>query len=314
MNLDVQLFILEKLDLLTLSSVAGTNQYFSFLVEDVFRRKNAKKLFKIVDPRLEDYEPLLETEDTIYMRQLDVILRILKQFGGLISHLEFDFSDGNRFLIDAESVNIICESINRHCSYTLKHFDISNYHANFFDKMIKPFAKVEILSIVGQFNNLSSNTLNFVQLFPALRQLKLGYIYVRDTSCINRKFPRLKQLHVEISQHTMSSKFDENDIFNLLKKNPQICNLKLGIIGNELLLQMSQSEFSPNEMDLNLNLDVKDDAILSFIKNNKQSKKIQFTRHLRPFSFNRVTDILNNQYADKWTINESLYSIELERV
>lgn len=240
LNIDVQLLILEEMDLLDLISVSETNPHFSSLAEDVFRRKNAKKLFKIIDPLFGSFQNLIETNKTIYIRQFSVILRLLKQFGHLISRLVIIYGTTSKLAMNVVSINTISEAINLHCSKTLTHFEVFNYHNSFFDSMMKPFEKIEFLLIRGLFNNLGSDTLTFAELFPAMRQLILEYVEVQDTSCIDQKFPHMEKFHIEISRYNNSNRFAENEVLKLLTKNPQIRSLKLSKSSRAFLITVNQ--------------------------------------------------------------------------
>lgn len=407
LNTDVHLLILEELNLLDLVSLAETNVYFSFVAADVFRRKKSIKPFKIIDPLLDEFDNYVETNELIYMRKFSLILRVLKQFGHLISHLLIVYSS-NELYLDVASTNIISKSINLHCSNTLTHFEIFSHHETFFDEMVKPFEKVEKLLIRGKYNKLGSNSLVFVELFPIIHQLNLEYIEVNDTSCIDQEFSHLEKLHIDISRNDNPSRFTENEVFNILKRNPQIRSLELDKSSRKFLMKVNQilprleslrllhyfpfsesverivfenvknfsiaesAESAPkniefpklmeyhtenlkpglynkwmelvenstylkklyvekvndarllnlttiglnlSEVYFNLKSDVNDQTIVRFIKNNEQLKTIHFTRDTYKINvFKTVAETLRQQYGDKWTIEEELFSMFLKRI
>lgn len=311
LDIDAQLFILEKLSILELISVAETNQHFSLLVEDVFRRKSAKKVFEILDPRYGNFDALLETKDKVYIRQLAIISLVLKQFGHLISHLVIVYSSSNKFYVHFNAINNLSELINQYCSDSLTNFEIVNYYETFFDKMVKPFKNVKQLSIRGKFNSLGSDTLSFAELFPSIKQLKIEYVDVQNTSCIDHKFPYLERLNVEINQ---KRRFVENDVSKLLNKNPQISYLELSKITETFLIELSGIDLSLTQVNFNLSFDVNDETIIRFIENNGRLQKIQLIRYEMPNTFSKLAEILKQQFTDKWTMKETRYSIILERI
>lgn len=119
--------------------------------------------------------------------------------------------------------------VNRYCSETLRQLSVDAFDENLFTGMTKPFEKVEILSVGGEFKTLSSSTLPFVELFPAIRDLHLQNIQIVDHHCIDQKFRHLKSLYVQLCYENETNWFcsKEKHIENLLRKNPQIQTLSL---------------------------------------------------------------------------------------
>lgn len=241
LNLDEQILIVEELDLLGLISIAGTNGHFSKLAADVYRRKHSKKVLKLIDPFIVGHDNILETKDTIYIRQIHTILRFFEYFGHVITNMVIGFSSSNIHPINENSINAIAESINFYCFESLIEFKVNNYHKTFFDQMKMPFRKIEILSIRGVFNSLSSKTLAFNELFPAVDHLTLTHVEVLDLNCIDFEFSSMKQLSVEICQHNNPHRFTEEHFSKLLKRNPQIQSLTLGSSSRSFLKNVSES-------------------------------------------------------------------------
>lgn len=360
---------------------------------------------------LDDFDKFSDENNIIKMRQFSIILRVLKQFGNLITHLSIFYSSSNKLSMGVPSINKISESINLHCSNTLEHFEIFSQHETFFDEMVTPFVKVKKLSIHGKFNNLRSDTLGLPELFPAVRLLRIEHIDIRDTSGIDHmadhEYPHMDQLQIEISRYSNPSRFTEENAFKLLKKNPQIRHLELdktsrtflltanevlplleslrlvhyfpfhgeskqtfifenvknfsiaescesapqyvefrnlieyhtenlfGLLYNkwvqlveksphlqklfvnnvndEYLLKITAIDLNLIEVNFGLETDVSDETIVNFIRKNERSKKIHFTRNEMQNTFKGVAVILHEQFADKWIIKETKFSLFLER-
>lgn len=94
LSLDIQYKILERLDLHDLITFSETNEYFSILAHDVFRRKYSKRLIGFLNPKRNITEaPYLEFDTAFYINDLDIALNLLKRFGHLISSIYFSATE-----------------------------------------------------------------------------------------------------------------------------------------------------------------------------------------------------------------------------
>lgn len=233
LDVDVQLVILEQLDFSDLISMADTNRQFYSLAENVYRRKHFKNWVNILDPVLTQRKKTRKYDDHLNIYNFDTALLFLKHFGHLISKLGITYTDFMRHT-DSTEIN---QAINLYCSKTLIHLQINilrsfkDDHDCFFKSMIKPFERLEVLSIGGRFKSLTSSNLSFAELFPTVRRLSLEYVMVLDKSSINCKLPNLEYLHMDISQHKLErppKRFLEDDVVQFLKHNSHIKSLTLG--------------------------------------------------------------------------------------
>lgn len=231
LDVDVQLLILEQLDLCDLILMADTNRQFYSLAVNVYIRKHFKNWVNILNPDSTKTKKISKYDDHMNIYNSDIALLFLKRFGHLISRL------GITYTADYMSRTEINRAINLYCSKTLIHLGIDmlrsfkDNHECFFKSMIKPFERLEVISINGRFKSLTSSNLSFAELFPAVRRLSLEYVLVLDKSSINCKMPNLEYLHMEISHYNLErppQRFLENDVVQFLKHNSHITSLTLG--------------------------------------------------------------------------------------
>lgn len=277
LNVYDQIHLLESLDLDNLTSFAETNLHFSLLAADVFRRKHSMKVVKIINPFMVGYGNIVDYGHTIYIQQFGTILRVLKYFGRSISHLVIEYNDENDLIMDNSSINVLSKFINTYCSSSLIHLQIRNYHATFFDEMTMPFKGVKHLSLHGRFKQLASSTLTFSKLFPALQNLSLKYMHIKNTNCIDQGFSSLTHLYVDIWHLHIPKHFNENDVERLLRKNQQIKSLKLSHSSRNFLKIVN--EILPNLESLELD-------IYNPRRSNNDDEPIVF-EHVKNFTISR---------------------------
>lgn len=239
LNIDVQYLIFEHLDLTDLISMAQTNEDFSALATDVFRRKFSKKLITIYNPNyLFPHVDFQHMGDTVLIQHFDTILMVLKQFGHTIQKLSVEYTNTNLKTIEIAKIS---EFINLYCSDTLIEFKVFSFHREIFEKMSKPFTNVEVVSIRGEFKStLDSGNLRIEELFPAMRDLSLLVVLVQNAYCIHRNFPNLERLDVHIWEHKNKRRFTFDDIEVLLKMNRQIRSLSLSYCTRPFLKTVNQ--------------------------------------------------------------------------
>lgn len=238
LDLDIQFYIWENLQLNDLISLAETNERFSMLAGDIFRRKHSKKTLEIDFMDFAE-ESIIVSDKIISMNDSEIILKLLKKFGHFMKKLAIKPSDVNQ--------TDIIQAINLFCADTLIEIDIHNFQSNFFEHMTKPFTQLKGLSLQGIFKRLMSPTLNLAELFPAMQNLTFEFVIVEDPNCssdIAKAFPNLQHLSVNAHQFSNPNHINEDDFTELIKKNPQIRTLTLQNCDRNLLKVVN--EIHPN--------------------------------------------------------------------
>lgn len=222
LNIDCQLLITDLLDVPSLISLAETNEHFFILVSDVVTRRYSKTVVQIISPFYNIEDHVHEKDDTLTIQHFETAIKFIKLFGHLISHIQIKYD--SIFRNSAKDLN---QMINNCCSKTLVQIDVHSVQDDFFQDMIKPFEKVQTLSIGGHFKNLGSDKVHFGDLFPSLRNLSLKDVQVSDTSIIERKFMHLEHLSMHIFKYDDHRRFTESDLRKIITNNPQIKSLIL---------------------------------------------------------------------------------------
>lgn len=260
LNADVQLLILENLNLSDLLSVAQTNRQMYSLAANVFQRKYSKKMVLAYDPHADQHN---HNNDT-YFRNFEMISKILKYFGALISHLKIVYKLDTEYTTNISTkINSIHNLINLHCSETLVHFQIDNFYEVSLDKMTKPFINVEKFTIRGRLTQMSSSSLAFDELFPALRELYLPFLRVENKKTLEINLPHLEHISIGTFAYSDPSRFTEASVQHILRKNPQIRSVELSssdqfflkIINENVpnLEMLELKHFSPSSVPIDVN-------------------------------------------------------------
>lgn len=134
-----------------------------------------------------------------------------------------------------------------HNSNSLKSLRLEMYEENAFDGIEKPFANVEHVCIVGEYERLGNDNLNFSAIFPKMRRLSIKDSKVTDRTSINLEFPHLEHLNVAFL-HPCG--FSEDDIKNIIEKNPQLRSLSLYYTTLDFLQFVSQHLHNLEYLDL----------------------------------------------------------------
>lgn len=260
LNADVQLLILENLNLSDLLSMAQTNRQMYSLAANVFQRKYSKKMVLAYDPHADEHNDINDT----YFQNFEMISKILKYFGTLISHLEIGYKWKAEYTMNiGTKINSIHNLINLHCSETLVHFQIDNFYEVSLDNMTKPFKNVEKFTIRGRLTEMSSSSLTFDKLFPALREMYLPFLRVENKNTLEINLPLLEHISIGTFAYSDPSRFTEASVEHILKKNPQIRSVELSCsdqyflkIINENVPNLEMLElkhFSPSSVPIDVN-------------------------------------------------------------
>lgn len=215
-----------------------------------------------------------------------MIMRFLKYFGNLITHLMVEYKENHA--MNPAAINMISKFINAHCSNSLKYFEINNHHKTFFNEMMKPFKSVENLFVQRRFENLASSTLTFSELIPAVRHLSVNNVQVANRSFIDQTFLNLMNLDFS------PVNFEESDVETFLQNNPQIqclkmkyCNRKhLKVVSKKLLIL---DHLEIESCDASVINDAEEQIVFKSVKN--------FTTRISK----NFTSILMTNLPDGWT-------------
>lgn len=235
-SMDVQFLMFENSSLSELCSLAETNQQYLELAQEIFARKHSKRMIAISEEKnivdicsIRNEEN--EIEDVLFVSDLDTIFKVLNYFGHLIKNL---MVTSNSAFSSAQMKNVT-NLINLRCADQLTQLQISSGHLAFFEKMTKPFKNVETLIIKGGFNSLASSTLKFDELFPAIRRLSIGYIYIGDQDSLVAHLSNLEYMYVEGRQLNVPQFLKAVNLKKLLRKNRQISKLELSQTEQDIL-------------------------------------------------------------------------------
>lgn len=183
LNADCQLQIFDQLDLPTLLSLAELNSEFSKLAAEIYRRKYRYKSVKIQENWFSDEMEIYEFEKTIQIENFDLVETMFKHFGEFILDVNINFGKIIKYKDIIRFVN--------HNSNSLKKLQLEMYGEKVFDGIEKPFANVEHVCIVGEYDRLGNDNLNFSAIFPKMRRLILKDSRVTNRTSIDLEFPHL---------------------------------------------------------------------------------------------------------------------------
>lgn len=261
LNTDCQLSVLDQLDLSTILTLSETSKHFSFLAAEILRQKFATKLVAISIPcfagALE--HNVVEMEDKIRMQNNRAISLMLEHYGHLIAKLSLD----HHYSPD-RGADLIYSQINVYCSETLRELHISSKAAeHFIDEFVKPFKKVEVLSLGGVFNKLGDKEYDFSEIFPSLRCLTLSMTYIDDaTSIVRNSFPHLEHLEFVVwKSRENPSALCETMIRQLLTNNPHIRSVNLHNVSPKLIKFLADEMQNLKSLEIVLKYGTQNDEI-----------------------------------------------------
>lgn len=237
---------MEEMDTITLFSLAVAYKNRLIPVQDAVRRKLSSKTLVFRSPynsnnRLYSESNVDEFDDRIEIRNEKMILDILREFSPLISKLHILHERE----IYPDITRNIFRMINAHCAESLHEIQIYETYDIFWE-FKKPFLNVERVSIGGKFHQLTSSILRFVDIFPAMRELILNTIEVKNSEWLNCNYPMMEKLTVKLYDNRGYwgnwRPFNETCLKQLIRSNTQIHHLRvenstpqlLKFIGDEL--------------------------------------------------------------------------------
>lgn len=190
-------------------NVAEINEEFAQIAAGVFKRKFANKLFVLREVSFETH--LHEKNDVIFIEKFNMTLEVFKLFGPFISKLKIKYERDQGHLMKQ-----ILKVINPDA---IKMLHLENYDRFILNDITKPFPNAEHVAFIGEYNKLGSDALNLNEMFPKMRHLSLGYLYVSHRNSIFQHFEHLESLHTAF---TNRDGYTEKHIEKLIEINPQI--------------------------------------------------------------------------------------------
>lgn len=235
--------IFENLDLPDLIYKAEVSKKLSHVFADVFRRKYLKnRTLRLNNPFLScgvdypmDKYSIYINDDEFSITDYAPALKVLKHFGHVIKKLAFQCNTllESRFPAMIE----IIQHVNTYCSDSLIELKILTHVDIFFPTIFKPFPSVESVSIRGDCKSYDSPTLRMEQIFPAIRNLRIGFDKV-DGNAIDRRFVNLENLHAFI--WSGGDGIRKEHVEAMVRKNPQIKRIGLEYGPRSLLKFINQ--------------------------------------------------------------------------
>lgn len=214
---------LENLDLMSLLEAALTNETVRHRANEIFKTKFGDKRLKITSIQVPN------ELHTISSRTLsidcDIAEKFLKAFGQSVEDVFIEYS----FIPDSMHEEI-GQFVNLYCFETLKKFRAEDCKDGAFNKMIKPFEKVERIVLEGDWKETVGDSLGFGELFPKMHTLNLMFF---DGFIVDRLYPNLKELSAALDRFSNFAKF--------IEKNPQIEDLFVKETSLELLKVVNEN-------------------------------------------------------------------------
>lgn len=217
MNFDVLYIICEQYgnNLEDLAILAEASDHFIPVVRHIFKRNY---------PNMTSLEILDQgcSNIGVDMRKRDNILtddnNFIKYFGDYFTKISIKYHSAHNTPEKIEKFSETNEIINLYCADTLIELEIHSEALFDFDVMKRPFEKLEILSLSGNFK-ISAHTFNTT--FPSLQELSLHFVYrIEEKTFLTNHYPQLKRVCLDASPLQNSKPFDLFRKF--FRKNPQI--------------------------------------------------------------------------------------------
>lgn len=299
LNTDCQILVLENLQMDNLYSLSKTNKYFSNFVDDILRQKYLKKmvifrsLFAYSTSPTFDFD---ETDKGVEVRYAKTAIKMLKKFGHSIRNLKIQNIVRNEFHAQID-IKEVYNLIEEHCSETLSELHLEWMKENFFANITIPFKNVKSVSLLGEIGGLGNDQLNFQQMFPSLRRLRLNDVRNQNITTLETEFPHLDHLHVYIQKYDQYGYLAESVTMGLIRNNPHIRSIVLINSGANML------HFVSNEL---LNLEK------LTISNYKQTSPHTFQFHFEHVKSFKIDNCHDQNMPSNITFGDKLEEFELE--
>lgn len=326
MNIDCLENCLEYLSLIDLLNAADSNKRLRHAARYVFVRIYSKRkvhlsLIKLMNKiwNGSQYKSGVVSNITgkLLFYDLKKGLQFLLCFGDLFSEIDMEFPHkdgiyaiqrdqryGDVLIQLTKSIeweSIIIEYINEYCSDSLINFKITDSPKGCFDKLTKPFEKIEKFETVGC-EPIFSNENKLNHFFPKIQRLKLEYrrywFHLSLNSYINFEFIACSFSCLEhFAIKIYGIEFNKQNIGNFLQLNPQLKYLAFRYASVSAVLDSNNFE-NANEMfrDLQtLDLDLYENETANLYRQIIHLKKLKSLRVC--FDFLDLTKPLNFPFA-----------------
>lgn len=225
MNVDVLYIILYNFEINDLLSMVEASPQMSPLASAVFRQQF--KGYKISISRCNSNQLDCNHENVhqvanlkrIEIYKFNAILNVLKYFGNAIEQLNTE----NGF-IGAKNLAEINRMANQYCTSSLTHLSLGKIEKDTFKQFIKPFVRIEELSMEITNDDIQPGIMPINEIFPKLLRLDVRIRSDIDASLFNCTLSNLEEIFVEITsdRHKKCHQLDD-----LLRKNPQIKSVQI---------------------------------------------------------------------------------------
>lgn len=221
MNEDCIEHVLKLLNFEDLLSVAESNELLSSVTSRVissrFRQYGLALIFNGSAFRFREYHNQDYRIDNgeICALKFRTGVKLLKHFGRVCTKISIGYKH-----MSLKEKRTIEYYLSKYCSDELASIEdltLEDCPEDALHLIKKPLRSIRNVIITGD-SQLKFNSIN--KSIPNMECLKLTWIQMADTKCIEREFPSLKQLNVEI--YDRINGFTANNIQTAIKLNPQI--------------------------------------------------------------------------------------------
>lgn len=215
----VLLEIFDKMDFVDLMNVADLGERFRQLIIQhhmLPKFEIHKKSIELMTSTLSaPTEVETSTENRIVFRGIENFIQTLRNFGHLISKLEF-----NGFRLNASAAGLIGRSMNEYCRDSLIEIICVNFEVDVMNEWKKPFENVERVTFdTGRMDTHASSQLN--RIFPKVRHMKFFKLWTHAKPSAGQHFSFLE--HFEFFEYYANS----IDIKQFITLNYQLKSLYL---------------------------------------------------------------------------------------
>lgn len=221
-DLDPQILakIFETLDFSDLINVANATKKLREGARQIYAQNSTNKLVKFNDQAtMKKGLNIDETPNTIEIQNIETCLEMFHAFGRFIRQLKLNFEG-----INSRRSETISRTLNECCAKTLCELEWHYCPPNAMDAESKPFSKVTSLRLVS--GHLSTSMSQFNETFPALSQLELSHMEVKNRKCIERTFSNLTHIKVHIGKKR-DIEFLKSNVKAAIELNPQLLSFNL---------------------------------------------------------------------------------------
>lgn len=217
--------IFERLDFHDLLNVAESNSKLRIAAGKTLSRRFKNHYLKLVlkccpKSKFESYNGYIIRSDDIVVFNLGCALKIIRCFGSVCSQIVVDYTK-----MTLNQKRKIERYLGKYCSgetCSLTDIVLESCGKSALRFIEKPLRSVRNVIITDN-SKLELEQLN--RKFPLMTSLKFEWIQITDGKCIERKFPQLKHLQIEIFDRIDG--FSQENVQNMVKKNPQLNHLNI---------------------------------------------------------------------------------------